>query len=113
MKIISWDIEISQFIYATFDPREGFFKASNVITDPLLLCASWKVLGEKSINTVCIKTSEKDDYRVVKTLRDALAEADILVGHNIDKFDFKFLNARLLYHKLDPLPPIPSVDTYK
>ena len=32
-----------------------------------------------------------------------MSEADILIGHNIDKFDIKKLNTRFLFHGLEPI----------
>jgi len=40
-------------------------------------------------------------------------EADILVAHNGDRFDFKTFKGRAFIHGLPPLPKIPSVDTLK
>lgn len=113
MKIVFWDIEISKMIYATFDPRSGYFEPDSLLQQSLIVCASWKVLGQKDIHSVVIRPGSKDDYEVVKTLRGALLDADLLVHHNGDRFDLKLLNSRLLYHNLDPLPHIPTVDTYK
>jgi uncharacterized protein YprB with RNaseH-like and TPR domain len=77
-----------------------------------MICAAWKYSDEKKVHAVSIKKAT-DDKQVVKTLRDAIAKADIVVGHNSDKFDIKKLNARLLFHGLDPLPMVPSIDTLK
>jgi hypothetical protein len=40
-----------------------------------------------------------------------LANADMIIGQNIKKFDLKKLQARLIYHKLPPLPKLSIVDT--
>jgi uncharacterized protein YprB with RNaseH-like and TPR domain len=41
---------------------------------------------------------------VVKRLREIFQDVDILIGHNSKRFDTKKLNARLMYHGLEPLP---------
>lgn len=92
--------------------HQQYLNTENIVNDWVMLCASWKKLGDKKVSSVRIK-KRNDDYPVVKELRDALSKADILIAHNGDKFDLKMLNARLLYHNLEPLPPIPTVDTLK
>jgi hypothetical protein len=42
-----------------------------------------------------------------------MSEADILVGHNIDKFDVKKCKTRFAAHGLPVLPKIRTADTYK
>jgi len=39
------------------------------------------------------------------------SEADIIVAHNGNSFDFKWLNYIFLKHGLDPVPPYKTVDT--
>lgn len=112
-KIIIFDIETSPVENLRFQKDRSPYISSNTIThDSYMISAAWKVLGEKSIHFVA---SQKvwDDFKTVKTLRNILASADILIGHNIDKFDLKYLNARLIYHSLPPLPIIATVDTLK
>ena len=40
-----------------------------------------------------------------------LMDADVLVHHNGNKFDIKYVETRMLFHGLPPLPPIPMIDT--
>lgn len=83
-----------------------------------IICCGWKVLGEK--RTHCInawdfpkrwRKSVNDDYEVVKAAAKILQDADVVVTHNGKRFDWKFLQTRLLFHKLPPLPPILHIDT--
>ena len=53
------------------------------------------------------------DYRVVDSMWELLDEADIVIGHNSDKFDLKKLNARFAYHKMPPPSPYQKIDTLK
>lgn len=111
-KIIVFDIETSPVIANTWDLYPKYLSPDNIIQDWFIICAAWKVVGKDKVHTTQIK-KVGDDYEVVKTLRDALADADIIVGHYIDKFDIRKLNTRLVYHNLPPLPKIPTVDTKK
>lgn len=110
--IITFDIETAPITAFTWDLYPKFLSIDNIVEDWFIISACWKVLGKPKVHSVVIDTL-KDDYNVCKTLRDALAQADAIVGHNSDKFDIKKLNARLIYHKIAPLPQIPQIDTCK
>lgn len=54
-----------------------------------------------------------DDYVVVKTLHALINEADIIVAHNGDAFDWKHFKARCAFHNI-PIPkPVKMIDTMK
>ncbi len=85
-----------------------------------MISAAWKWFGSNKIESVSTLSDKdryaknhKDDYHVVKTLRDKIEEADAVVAHYGDKFDMPYLNSRLAYHRLDPLPKLKQIDTYK
>ena len=81
-----------------------------------IICFGYQVFGEE---TRCVnawdfsswKRDVNDDLEVVKRAREILQDADAIVTHNGRRFDLKFLQTRLLYHGLDPLPKIPHIDT--
>jgi len=82
-----------------------------------ILCAAWKVHGEEK--TTVIKAWDysrwnkniNDDYTVVSEIVKVMSTADAIVTHNGKRFDWKFLQTRLLLHGLPPLPSIPHIDT--
>jgi hypothetical protein len=83
-----------------------------------MISAGWRWHGQKKIHTVSVLDDRKrfkrdysDDFHVVSSLRDAVAEADIIVGHNINGFDTKHLRRKVLLHDLEPIPPVKAVDT--
>jgi len=53
------------------------------------------------------------DKRILNGLIELIEKADILVGHNIDKFDRKKLNTRALINSLNPISKRRTVDTLK
>lgn len=57
--------------------------------------------------------NKKDDRLLVQDLHKLLSQADILVAHNIDRFDMRKANARFIIHGLDPIPPVKTIDTLK
>lgn len=112
VKIICFDIETQPMVVHTWGLDPGYVSHDNIISDWALISAAWKEVGKERVHAAVVK-EVGDDYEVVSKLRDALAEADVWVSHNGDKFDIKKLNARIIYHGLPPLPLVPSVDTLK
>lgn len=84
-----------------------------------LLCFAYNWVGEKKVHAVSqpdfkeYKKDKHNDYHVVKAARDLLDEADIVIGHNLDQFDVKMINSRIMTHKLTPPTPFKTVDTKK
>jgi len=91
-----------------------------------LLCGGWKKLGEKHAHIISIRDrhgpscktcgrpfEQTDDRELVRAIRFVLEQADMFVTWNGIYFDLRFFNARLLEHRLDPLPPIPHWDGYQ
>ena len=120
-KIILWDLETSHNILAAF----GLFNKApiphaNIIQERFIICGCLKELGKPGVKAISgldfprhHKKDHTNDYYIVKALRDELSKADALVAHYGDKFDMKYINTRIMYHDLKPLPPIQTIDTYK
>jgi len=112
-KIIFFDIETTPLITTRWQyDRNPFINPDTILTDWSIICAAWQTVGETKVHAVSVK-EVGDDYEVVKTLRDVLATADVIAGHCADRFDIRNLNARMIYHRITPLPPIPTIDTKK
>lgn len=83
-----------------------------------IICAGYKVFGSgrktKVLNAWDYaewKKDVNDDRKLVKAIRDVLVGADAVVTHNGKKFDWKYLQTRIIKHGLDPLPRIAHIDT--
>ena len=112
-KILYLDIETSLMLLGAFTLKTEYTPYTNIIDDFYIICAAWQLEGEKTIESASV-TKLGDDKEVVRQLRNAIEAADVIVYHNGDKFDLKKLNARIIKHKLPPLPNrIVSVDTLK
>jgi uncharacterized protein YprB with RNaseH-like and TPR domain len=117
-KILFFDIETAPNLSYVWGHYE-----QNVIAHErewYLLCVSyrWGVDGK----TKCVALTDypktfaanpEDDSRVSTELWDLLNEADIVIGHNGDKFDIRKANAKFLEHGLGPPSPYKTVDTLK
>lgn len=59
------------------------------------------------------KREKRNDRALVRDLHKELSQYDLIVAHNGDKFDARYMNARFAFHKLPPIPPFKTVDTCK
>lgn len=102
-KLIVFDIETSN-LNADF----GF-----------ILSACWMDIADRKLNTVRIdeskgyKNDRTNDRELVAKLAAALGEADVWISWYGDRFDIPYVNTRLLFHGLQVMPPIPSVDGWR
>lgn len=122
-RILFYDLETTHNLVAAFRlwERGGMsIPHQNLIQQRYIVTASWKWLGENKVHAVATTDfpevyakNPHDDREVVKALMAVLMEADVIVAHNGDAYDKKFLNGRILLNGLSPLPPITSVDTKK
>jgi DNA polymerase III epsilon subunit-like protein len=59
------------------------------------------------------KADPENDYYILLSLRDMLDEADIVVGHNSNRFDTPKVLTRMLELGIEPPSPFKQVDTLK
>lgn len=109
--ILLWDLETSLHVMAGFGIWQQNIPTKHILEEWYIICGAWKWYGEDKVHAV--STSTKDDSKVIKRIHKELMKADIIVAHNGDKFDIKKFETRCLYHGLEPLPKIVSVDTLK
>ncbi len=120
-RILLYDIETSLQPVAVFQLRnQDWINPDNILAERHLVSIAWKWLGDKKIHTVSLlddperfENDPHDDKFVVERFHEILMEADAVVTHNGESFDFKYLKTRMLFHGLPVLPPIASIDTYK
>ena len=108
-----WDIETSPNIVMAW--RAGWkqtISPASILKERAIICACWKWEGEKKVHH--LEWDKGCDKGLLEQLLPVLLEADILIGHNADKFDLRWVNGRTIRHGLDPLPwDIKTVDTLK
>ncbi len=118
-KIVFFDIEIiadlDRVMARLFRLYPGATMGANLST---IISFGYKLEGWKKAKCINAwdfpsrwKRDINDDYMVCKKLYEIMKDADGIVGHYSSKFDFKFINARLLYHGFPPLPKVNHVDT--
>jgi uncharacterized protein YprB with RNaseH-like and TPR domain len=118
-RTIFYDIETAPSLGWYFD----LYKEGNIVSTErpwFMLSFAYKVQGEKKIHYHCLadypgySKNKTDDKALVTDLyRLVFCNADVLVGHNIDRFDSRKSKARFLAHGLPPPPPVKTIDTLK
>ena len=120
-RVLYYDIETSLMPVAVFQlAHNDWIDPSAILEDRYIICGCWRWEGESKVHSVSTLDDPKrynknphDDTHVVKVLHKVLSSADVIVGHNADSFDKRYVDTRILRLGLEPLPPITSIDTYK
>jgi len=119
-KILFLDVETSPckaYAWGLWDQNIGL---EQIIQDSYMLSwsAKWqgetKVMSDGLINYKSVyKKDPTDEHCLAKSIWKLMDEADIVVGHNGDNFDIKWLNTVFLRNGLQPPSSYKSVDTLK
>lgn len=120
-KTLIYDIETSLQPVAVFQlANQDWINPENILGERHLVSVCWKWLGSPKVYSLSLLDDPKrfakdphDDRFVCEAFHKVLAEADVIVAHNGDQFDYKYLKTRMLFHGLDVLAPQASIDTYK
>jgi hypothetical protein len=117
-KVLLFDIETSPlkaYVWGLWN-QDIHHKNGQLDADWFMLSWSAKWLfGERIISDrlTSKEVLKEDDERITKSLWELLNEADILVGHNVERFDIKKSNTRFLKHGLPPVSYYRTIDTLK
>lgn len=115
-KILVFDIETSLMVFTAFHTGMQYLGDVNIEKDFHVISWAAKWLGEEEVFSDVLTAKEAkrgNDKRILKGLWKLLDEADVVIGHNSDKFDLKKINTRFIFNDL-PLPrPSKSIDTLK
>lgn len=84
----------------------------NIIQERRIICISWKWRGDGYVYNLNWDKNQ-DDKSMLIEFNKVLSEAGVVIGHNIDAFDLKWIKARNIYHELEPLNNIQTIDTLK
>lgn len=123
-RVLLWDIETMKMLLEmeTYSLKQysKYLNYKDIKRPVSIFCAAWQWYGQPFIlSTSVLKDTLRfeqcfwDDYYVVKTLHDVLSQADIIIAHNGDNFDWKMFTARSLYHGLPPVKKPLMIDTLK
>lgn len=114
-RVLVLDIETSPmrgYIYGLFDQN---ISHKHIDKDWFIMSWSAKFLDEDEIFYSDTRNEEnpENDKNICQELRDLIASADVILGHNSDAFDLKKINARLIKHEIKPIAEMQTIDTLK
>jgi len=114
-RILFYDIEtapITSYVWGLFDQNIGL---NQIVEDWFILSFAAKYQGETEFHYFDQRSEApiQDDKKLLISVHKLLSDADVLVGHNAVKFDFRKLNARFVKHGLAPLNHFIHIDTLK
>ena len=108
------DIETAPKICYTWGVWDQNIYESQVIQD--LFIISWAAKWENvdQVFGAVVSPEEavvQDDKRIMELLYEVLDSADVVVGHNSNKFDIPIINTRFILNDISPPSPYRKVDT--
>lgn len=114
-RILIFDIETSYMLVKTYSLRTDYISHKNIVNDWHLLSYAGKFRGEDKFYYLDQRYAQdkSDDRQLAEGLHDLISQADILVGHNLDRFDLKKFNTRAAKYNLPPIAPKITHDTLK
>lgn len=111
-KRLFYDIETSYNIVKSW--RIGFninLNMEDIIQERAIITIAYKWEGEEDVTV--LSWNKGCDKKIIEDFVKVMSEADELVGHNVDRYDTKFIMARALKHNISVLPKYQSTDTLK
>jgi len=112
-KVLIYDIETSPNIGWFW--RAGFkqnINTNQIVKERAIICVSYKWQGEDEVYNLTWDINQCDKF-LIEQFVEVLNEADLIVAHNGDNFDIKWLRTRALYHGIQMLPNYKQFDTLK
>ena len=110
-KILLFDIETAPLIAEMWSP---WGDAIRVLRDSNIICWSAKWLLDDKMYNASLKKKEiikGDDERITRSLWQLFDEADILIAHNLNKFDKKVAQTRFFKYDLKMPSHYQKIDT--
>ena len=112
-KVLIYDIETSYNIGKFW--RAGYnlnINPGDIIHERAIICISYKWLGEDQVYSLTWDKNQCDKF-LLEQFIPILDEADMIVAHNGDRYDLKFIKTRALKHNLKMLINYKQFDTLK
>ncbi len=122
-RILLFDIETSLMEVYVWGLYKQRIPHTNIIKDDNGNEKSWFVLSwaakwlyDDTVLSDTVLPHEakvRNDNRILKSIWELLDKADIVIGHNGDRFDIRKLNARFIDNDISPPSPFRTIDTLK
>jgi len=114
LKILIWDIETRYVVARLWRTGDQYVQHDQIITGQHvdIICIGYKWYGEKKVHCLTWDKNQ-NSAKMVEAFSKIVAQADLVVAHNGDKFDMKNLNTQRLLHGQTPISWPTSEDTLK
>ena len=112
-KILFYDIETSRnYVWSWRTGYKLNITHEQILKERAIICVSYKWENEDETYTLHWD-KEQDDKFLIEQFVNVLNEADLIVAHNGDAFDIKWLRGRAAHHRIPMLPRYKQYDTLK
>ena len=114
LKILFFDVETAPLLSHHWRTFKENIAPGQIVNHSFMLTWAAKWRGRKTIMSsrlTSTEAKEQDDVRIVTELAELIREADIIIAHNIRRFDLPVVNTRLALQGLEPLDVPKTVDT--
>ena len=113
-KILLLDIETAPMQVLAWGLFKPYLSHDNILKKGFILSWAAKWLFSSETKSDVLKTEEAkkgNDKRICESIWNMINDADIIIGHNIRKFDIKWLNAEFILNGIKPPSPYQTIDT--
>lgn len=109
-RVLFVDIETTPMEGKAWGPSKYEQTLIKVTKHSELLSVAWQWQGEKTVHCAT-RQGEATDKNLMLQIRELFHEADLVIGHNVKKFDRRKCNTRFLKYRINPPSPYKMVDT--
>lgn len=114
-RVLLFDLEVAGDIGLFFGRRKINISQDAIVNKGgYILCASWKYLGDTSVESIHLTKDEVligDDSRITRKLYELYSKSDAILCHNSKGYDHKVVQARGAYWDMPALPTVKVLDT--
>jgi hypothetical protein len=117
-KILMFDIETAPLLVHNWSLWQNYTSLNQVMGDWFMLSWAAKWYGEDEVFSDSLvehrrefKADPQNDKVIIQSLYKLIDEADVIIGHNVKKFDDKKSKARFLKHGLTMPSSYRKIDT--
>jgi len=112
-KTIVLDIETAPNVVYTWQIGQKIsIGHDNILEERRIICICWKEMDGKKTHSLTWDDNQ-NDRAMLEEFFSVASTAEVLIGHNGDNFDLKYIKTRGIYHRLPPLTNLISIDTLK
>jgi|TARA_R100001530_G_scaffold1411_1_gene2581 transposase-like protein len=115
-KILLFDVETSFYHFVGWGTYKQYIQHYQITEHQYIISWAAKWLYDENVQSDVVTPEEsknRDDKRILKSIHKLLDEADIVVGHNGDRFDLRKLRWRFISQGMAPPSPFKIIDTLK